>query len=200
MSSTRKQLILALAIAAASGLAPTLAWSADTATKPVVAGGAADGVRITVVGEITAVDAAARTVSIKGPQGNIGDYAVDPSVRNLEQVKVGDRVQLDYRAAVGLALVKGGDGIREKVEGESVNTAQAGAKPGGAVLKTTTIVANVLSVDKKRKLVKLQGPEGRVVDVQVRDAKLLKEVKANDQVVAKVTESVAINVKPAAAK
>jgi hypothetical protein len=198
MSSTHKQLILALAIAAASGLSPTLAWSADPATKPVVAGGAADGVRITVVGEITAVDAAARTVSIKGPQGNIGDYAVDPSVRNLEQVKVGDRVQLDYRAAVGLALVKGGDGIREKVEADSTATSKDGAKPGGAVLKTTTIVANVLSVDKKRKLVKLQGPEGRVVDVQVRDPKVLKEVKANDQVVAKVTESVAINVKPAA--
>lgn len=198
MSSTRKHLILAIAITTAAGLAPMHAWSADPAAKPVVAGGAADGVRITVVGEITAVDAAARTVSIKGPSGNIGDYAVDPSVRNLEQVKVGDRVQLDYRAAVGLALVKHGDGIREKVEADSTATAKDGAKPGGAVLKTTTIVANVLSVDKKRKLVKLQGPEGRVVDVQVRDAKVLKEVKANDQVVAKVTESVAINVKPAA--
>ena len=199
MKAIPNALILALSIAAAAG-ATAVHAQATPAAKPAVAGAAADGVRITVIGEITAVDAAARTVSIKGPQGNVGDYAVDPSVRNLEQVKVGDRVQLDYRAAVGLALVKGGDGIREKVEGESVNSAQAGAKPGGAVLKTTTIVANVLSVDKKRKLVKLQGPEGRVVDVQVRDAKVLKEVKVNDQVVAKVTESVAINVKPAAAK
>jgi len=183
-------LLLALALGAA---APARAQS----SQPAVAGAAADGVRITVVGEIVAVDAAARTVSIKGPQGNVGDYAVDPAVKNLEQVKVGDRVRLDYRAAIGLALVKGGDGIREKVEGESVTGAQAGSKPGAAALKTTTIVANVISVDRKKKLVRLQGPEGRVVDVQVRDPKLLKEVKADDQVVAKVTESVAINVRPA---
>jgi len=193
MKNTRLCLLLALALTAAAG-------STTVRAQASAAVAAADGVRITVVGEITAVDVAARTVSIKGPSGNIGDYAVDPAVRNLEQVKVGDRVQIDYRAAVGLALVKGGDGIREKVEGDSTATSKDGAKPGGAVLKTTTIVANVLSVDKKRKLVKLQGPEGRVVDVQVRDAKVLKEVKVNDQVVAKVTESVAINVKPAAAK
>lgn len=193
MKNTRLCLLLALALTAAAG-------STTVHAQASAAVAAADGVRITVVGEITAVDVAARTVSIKGPSGNIGDYAVDPAVRNLEQVKVGDRVQIDYRAAVGLALVKGGDGIREKVEGDSTATSKDGAKPGGAVLKTTTIVANVLSVDKKRKLVKLQGPEGRVVDVQVRDAKVLKEVKVNDQVVAKVTESVAINVKPAAAK
>jgi len=190
---------LAATALAFAALAPFTAPVARAAADPSVPQVVADGLRITVIGEVTAVDAAARTVAIKGPQGNKGVFAVDPAVKNLDQVKVGDRVRIDYKAAVALALLKNGDGIREKVEADSATQAQPGAKPGAAVLKTTTIVANVLSVNTKKKHVKLQGPEGRVVDVQVRDPKVLKAVKVGDQVVADVTETLAVNVRPAPA-
>ena len=136
-------------------------------------------------------------MTLKGPKGNIADLRVDERARNLEQVKPGDRVRLTYRVGVALALLKGGDGIREKVESESTARTAAGDKPGGAAMKTTTVVANVEEVNLQRQIVTLKGPEGKVVDVKVRDPKVLKEVKVGDQVAASVTESVVLRVRPA---
>lgn len=155
---------------------------------------------LSVTGEITAVDVANRIVSIKGPRGNINDLRVDPAVRNLEQVKVGDRVRLSYRIGVALALVKGGDGIRERVETDSAAVAAKGARPGAVAMTRTTIVANVFSVDRKKNIVTLRGTSGQLTDVHVRDPQVLKDVKVGDQVVANITESVALRVRPAPAK
>jgi len=171
--------------------------SAPKAERVVDAEGG--GVVVSAVGEITAVDVANRIVSIKGPKGNISDMLVDPRVRNLDQVKVGDRVRLTYRVGVALALLKGGDGIREKIESEGAVRSAPGAKPGGAVVKTTTVVANVEAVNTKKKIVTLRGPEGKMVDVYVKDPQVLKEVKVGDQVGARITESVAVRMQPAKA-
>lgn len=155
---------------------------------------------LSVTGEITAVDVAHRIVSIKGPKGDISDLRVDPAVRNLEQVKVGDRVRLSYRIGVALALMKGGDGIRERVETESAAVAAKGARPGGVATTRTTIIANVFAVDRKKNIATLRGPSGQLTDVHVRDPEVLRDVKVGDQVVANITESVALSVRPARAK
>ncbi|MDM0033072.1 hypothetical protein QTI33_13135 [Variovorax sp. J22P271] len=155
---------------------------------------------LSVTGEITAVDVANRIVSIKGPRGNINDLRVDPAVRNLEQVKVGDRVRLSYRIGVAVALVKGGDGIRQRVETDAAAVAEKGARPGGVAVNRTTLVANVFSINRKKNIVTLRGASGQLVDVHVRDPKALQDVKVGDQVVANITESVALRVTPAASK
>lgn len=155
---------------------------------------------LSVTGEITAVDVANRIVSIKGPRGNINDLRVDPAVRNLEQVKVGDQVRLSYRIGVAVALRKGGDGIRERVETDAAAVADKGARPGGVAVTRTTLVANVFSIDRKKNIVTLRGASGQLVDVHVRDPKAMHEVKVGDQVVANITESVALRVTPAPAK
>lgn len=158
------------------------------------------GTVVSVVGEVTAVDLANRVVTLKGPRGNISEMLVHDQVKNLDQVKVGDRVRLTYRVGVALALVKGGDGIREKVESQAAVRAAPGAEPGAAAVKTTTVVANVEAVNAKKKIVTLKGPEGKVVDVRVNDPQVMKDVKVGDQVAAKVTESVAVRVQHVAAQ
>jgi len=201
MKSLFKQSLLALSAAMALGaIALQPANAQDDKAKTIqVADAKGGGAVVSVVGEITAVDAANRIVSIKGPRGNVYDMLVDERVRNLDQVKVGDRVKMTYRVGVALALLKGGDGIREKVESEGAARAGEGAKPGGVLVKTTTVVANVEAVNAKRKIVTLKGPEGKVVDVLVKDPQVLKEVKVGDQVGARITESVAVRVTPAKA-
>lgn len=192
--------LAALIAASCTGLATVSAVQAQvtTAEKTAkIAEAEVDSEVVTVTGEVVAVDAASRTVSIKRPQGNVVVYRVDPKVKNLEQVKVGDRTRVDYKMGFALALKKGGDGIREKVEAESAAMAPEGAKPSIAAMKRTTVVANVLSVNKTKKIATLEGPEGNVVDVMVRDPQVLQEVEAGDQVVAVVTESMAVNVRPA---
>jgi len=196
-----KRSLLSLSALVALGAAtvpPALAQDSAAAPKAIqVADAEGGGVVVSVVGEITAVDAANRIVSIKGPKGNVSDMLVDERVRNLDKVKVGDRVRLTYRVGVALALLKGGDGIREKVETEGAARSAPGARPGGELVKTTTVVANVDAVNRKRRIVTLRGPEGKVVDVHVKDPEVLKDVKVGDQVGARITESVAVRVTPA---
>ena len=60
-------------------------------------------------------------------------------------------------------------------------------------------MADVLAVDQATQMLKLKGPEGHVVDIKVRDKKALADVKPGDQVVADVTEAVALTLKPAPA-
>lgn len=194
----KHSLVVALCASLALG---TLAGTAGAQEAPPrktveLADAKGGGTVVSVVGEVTAVDVANRIVSIKGPKGNIGDLRVDERARNLDQVNVGDRVRLTYRLGVAFALMKGGDGIREKVETEGRAQAPAGDKPGAAVVKTTTLVANVEAVDHKKKIATLKGPQGNLVDVKVRDPKVLQDVKVGDQVAAYVTESVALRVQP----
>jgi len=158
------------------------------------------GTIVSVVGEVIAIDPSTRVVSIKGPKGNIGNLRVDERAHNLDQIKIGDRVRLTYRMSVAFALMKGGDGIREKVETEGRAHAPAGDKPGTELVKSTTLVANVEAVNLKKKIATLKGPQGNLVDVQVHDPEVLKEVKVGDQVAAYVTESVAVHMQPVAQK
>ena len=193
--TTQRQVLICACAAIMLGSSAGMVGAQTPAKKKVELEDAQHGSTIvSVVGEVTAVDVANRVVSIKGPRGNVGEMKVDPAVKNLDKVKVGDRVRISYRVALALALMKGGDGIRERVETE------AGSKAGTSATKRITIVANVESVDTKRGIATLRGPEGNFVDVKVRDPKLLHDVKTGDQVVASVTETVAVGVQPATAK
>jgi hypothetical protein len=193
--TTRKQVLISVCAAISLGSSMGMVSAQTPAKKKVELEQAEHGATIvSVVGEVTAVDVANRVVSIKGPRGNIGEMKVDPAVKNLDKVKVGDRARISYRVALALALMKGGDGIRERVETEASSAA------GTSATKRVTIVANVESVNAKGGIVTLRGPEGNFVDVKVRDPALLREVKTGDQVVASVTETVAVGVQPVTAK
>lgn len=193
--TTQRQVLICACAAILLGSSVEMVGAQPPAKKKVELEDARHGSTIvSVVGEITAVDVANRVVSIKGPRGNIGEMKVDPAVKDLDKVKVGDRVRVSYRVALALALKKGGDGIRERVETE------ASSMSGASATKRITIVANVESVNAKRGIATLRGPEGNFVDVKVRDPKLLHDVKAGDQVVASVTETVAVGVQPVTAK
>jgi len=74
-------------------------------SKPGETPAGAIGQRISMTVTIVAIDKAARTVTIKGPEGNTETVkARDP--KNLEAVKVGDLVEITYTRALAIALDK----------------------------------------------------------------------------------------------
>jgi len=192
-------IIVAASLVVAFGL-PAAAQAEDKAVMTSSPGQATIAQKRRITATVEAIDVAKREVTLKGPKGKVVPLSVSPDVRNLEQVKVGDRVRLSYRIGVAVALVKGGDGIRERVETDAAAVAQKGARPGGVAVNRTTIVANVFSLNRKKNIVTLRGVSGQLVDVHVRDPKALQDVKVGDQVVANITESVALRVTPAPAK
>jgi len=201
-SHLRAALAVAGALSLGLGAVATQAQAASPPkpAHPLTLADAKGGAReVTVEGEVIGIDLPRRIVTLKGPQGNVADLRVDPAVKNLERVKAGDRVVLTYRVGVALALVKGGDDIRQRIDSVSGTTAAPGERPGGSATTVSTIVANVQAVDRAKRMVSLRGPQGRVVDVVVQDPLALEDVKVGDQVVARVSETLAVRVRPAKA-
>ncbi|HEY7163174.1 MAG TPA: hypothetical protein VIB79_01325 [Candidatus Binatia bacterium] len=61
---------------------------------------------IELTGTVQSVDANKRTVTVKGPEGNLRTFHVDKAVKNFNQVKAGDQVVLRITQAVALSVVK----------------------------------------------------------------------------------------------
>ena len=81
--------------------------------------------------------------------------------------------------------------------GETMKRAEPGQKPGGEAVRKVTVLADVVNVDAKKKLVTIKGPAGNLVDLQVEDPAQLKNIKKGDQVQALYSESRAVKVEPA---
>jgi Cu/Ag efflux protein CusF len=74
-------------------------------SQPGATPAGAIGQQVTITATIVAIDKAAHTVTIKGPEGNSETVkARDP--KNLEAVKVGDLVEITYTRALAIALDK----------------------------------------------------------------------------------------------
>lgn len=148
-------------------------------------------------GVVEAIDSQARVVTLKGDQGWSLDIPAGPEVRNFDQLKVGDRVAIVYRSALALALKKGGDSVRKDVEKTIQAAPGAGGKPGVLETRIRTVVSNVVALDRAKGVATLEGPHGRVLDVAARDPRLLADVEVGNQVVAVITESAAVEIRPA---
>ena len=56
--------------------------------------------------EVVAIDKATRTVTLKGPKGDVRDIVASDEVKNFDQVKVGDFLVVRYAQALTLELKK----------------------------------------------------------------------------------------------
>jgi hypothetical protein len=190
--------LTAVALAVAAIAAPIHA-QAQTAGAVVAKepGKVAMAEAVRVAATVQAIDKEKRLVTLKGPKGNTFVVNAGPEVKNFDHIKVGDQVVVRYVEALTLELKKASGGIRERVEREAAAVAQPGEKPGAAVGRQVTVVADVMAKDAKRQTLRLRGVE-RTIDLKVPDPKQFKLVKVGDQIEATFTEAVALSVEPAA--
>jgi hypothetical protein len=188
---------IALAISAILiGTAPLIARAqkatADVASAPgkVQASGT-----IKMTATVLSIDMGSRDVLLMDSQGKLHTINVSDQARNLDQVRVGDKVTAEYTEAISLKLKKRGtaDGPPVSAE-EAMVRSPMGAKPGGAVGRKVTAIATVTAVNTQKQLVTLRGPLGNEYEVQVLDPAQLKAVKTGDEVEVVYTEALAISV------
>jgi Cu/Ag efflux protein CusF len=185
---------LALAVAASPAPAQTTK-SSSVATGP----GTIKTVETTkATATVAAIDMATRTVSLKRADGSVIDVHAGEEVRNLDKVKVGDTVIAEYTEALSLSLKKGGAGAAKRVEKVEVARAPAGGQPSARVGVTTTVLADVIAVNRKSRVVTLRGPDGHTVDLKVNDPAQLGNIKVGDQVESVYTQANAVSVQPSA--
>ena len=191
----KKPSVLLMAVMLSGGLASTAAAQ----TKDEVAKakeGKPGGVIVDVTkltGTVKAVDMDKRTVTVEGSGGRT--VVVDAkNARNLEQVKVGDKVNLQYIESTAL-FVRKADAAPSAIESQEVTLAPKGEKPGGVVTKTIELSGNVEAIDTEKRTIALKGPAGNVRTFKVGpDAKNLGQIKKGDQVVLRFTEAIALSV------
>jgi hypothetical protein len=147
---------------------------------------------------VTKLDVAKRHLTIRNDAGDEYTIDVDPAVRNLEQLKVGDKIVVTYYQSVAASLGKAGEstGVAGTVEAD---TAKAGERPGGTARSTTRIPVTIVSVDTQKNVVKFRGDDDlvRSTDVVSPEGKaFIKTLKSGDKVMLTYTESVAVSVDP----
>jgi hypothetical protein len=147
--------------------------------------------------QVVSIDKATRTVTLKGPQGNVVDIVAGDEVRNFDQIKLGDFVVVRYAQSLTLELrkVKGAAGDVTVREGAA--RANPGERPAAAGAREVTAIATVTAVDPKKSTITLKGPRGNVVVLDVQNPDQFKVVKKGDQVDVTYTEAVALSVEPA---
>jgi hypothetical protein len=152
---------------------------------------------------VEAIDVNTRMVVLRQSDGTEFALVVDPEVRNLEQVKVGDRVVTRYRESLGAELVRRGDGSGD-TEAPSVSTTSAraadGAMPSGTASTQTRQTVRITNVDVKNNIVSFYGSDGlaRVLPVRTpQGQEFIAGLKAGDEVELTYTEAVAMSVEPA---
>lgn len=190
-----RSLVLAALIAALPAL--TVAQDAPKAATIIEKekGAVTFGETVELQGIITAIDKNTRAVTIKGGSGNELTITAGPQVKNFRKIKVGDLVTLNYVAALGLELKKGGGRLRERIESEQSAAAKPGEKPSGGVLRTVKVIADVMAVDAAAGSITLRGPQ-RSIDLTVKDKELLKDIRVGDQIAATYEEAVVVAITP----
>jgi len=151
---------------------------------------------------VEAVDIERRMVTLRGPQGNTFAVQVAPTVRNLAQVKVGDRVVARYYEALAAELRRRGDGSGETdapVIEAGIGRAADGAKPARVVGTQSRQTVRITNVNNNSHVVSFYGADGLARSLPVRTPQgreFISKLKVGDEVEVTYTEAVAISVEP----
>ena len=191
-----KKIIIAIVIAAIA----VGGYFYLTKPKAPIAGVAAQESALIYDGEVTKIDAATRTVTLKNKDGETSIVA-GPEVKNFAEIKVGNHFDVVYELAVAIELVKvKNPGTTSEQVSTSTTTAPQGDKPGMITTKTVTATATVESIDAAKNIVSLKGPQGNIFKVKVQNPDLMKDIAVNDQVKVVYTDAIAAVVSAPAAK
>lgn len=196
LSLSSSAILVSALMAAGASLAapPAAAPAARTMPGPVNAASAG----VTLQGTITALDTRTRKVTVTGADGGTLDVVAGADVRNFNQLKVGDKVTLDYTAAVALDLQPAGSAPLGVTKSTAQTVPARGAKPGGARSSTIELVTEVAAVNPTANTIALRGQSGNTQLIAVERPDLrakLPSVKRGDLVKISYTEAVALAIR-----
>lgn len=147
---------------------------------------------------VVAVDASARTLALRGPDGNVAAFNVGPEVRNLAQVKVGDILRVSYYSGVLFSIAEPGQAGEDGAV--AAGRAEEGERPGMMAGATMRETVEILSVARDGTAVSFRDAEGHVqsIDVPREEGRAFaRKLRRGDLVDIQYTEAVAIGVVPA---
>jgi len=148
--------------------------------------------KIQLTAVVEAVDREARTVTLKGPQGNTRTLQAREDSNNIDQIEVGDLVNVEYVQNMSIEVFAN-DGMEPGagVMGATA-TNKEGETPGVMEMQTTVVTAIVEDINIEANTFKLRWPEGEIMEYEARDPENLKKADVGDLVVVTYTEAIAL--------
>jgi len=140
------------------------------------------------------VDLQHRKVTVILEDGKKKTYKVDKSVQNLDEVQVGDRLDVSYTEEVMLMAGKSGETPGAAAIGE-VGVAPKGAKPAMVMADTSAVSVKILGVDAEKHRVTFEDPDGKKKSIKVsKSFQKLDQLQVGDTVDMVVAESLVVNI------
>ncbi|HKR11694.1 MAG TPA: hypothetical protein VJT15_06540 [Pyrinomonadaceae bacterium] len=155
-----------------------------------------DSDSVTMKASVEAIDKTARSVTLKGPRGNLVTVYASDTFQRFDQLKVGDVVTATFTVAVAARIRKAGDPEPKEVK-ETATVFKE--KIGGKAYAEQTITVSVEEIDRTAPSVTVKTPDGRIVSFRVKNAANLKNLKVGDQVDVTVGLGLLLSVDPAPA-
>ena len=151
-------------------------------TKPLVEDAIVVAEKYSIMeGVVTKIDAANRTATLKNDQGET-QFVAGPGVKNFKQIKVGDQLNVSFEIGVAVELLSSKGNIRSEKQTTTVTTAPVGDKPAGTVSNTTTVITDVMEIDKAKRNISVKGMDGEIHIIHVKNKKLFSQIALHDQI------------------
>lgn len=178
-----RSLILGLAAALVVG---SVAQAEQTVTK-------SDSVTATAT--IQAIDKANRLVTLKDETGAEDTMQVGPAMKRFDELKVGDKVKVQYYESLVLQVRKPGDAV--KTAGDTAKLSPGtGASPAATLSRQQTTTVEVMAIDQKLPSITVKTADGRTVTRKVENRKNLEGVKVGDKIDITYTQAALMSVEP----
>jgi hypothetical protein len=156
--------------------------------------------RVAVVAVVESVDQRTRDVLLRGPSGALLTVKAGPEVRNLAQVRPGDRVFVAYRQAIAVQLRRPGEALPPGTREVGAARAARGERPAGAAFDAVRVRVRIDAVDRRNGTVTFTGPNRVTRTVEVRDPAMrdfARGLRPGDEVEIEYLEALAVSVEPA---
>ncbi len=144
---------------------------------------------------VEAINQATREVTLRGPEGRTVTIVADKEARNLDQVSVGDVLNIEYKQSLSIEVFAADDGAAAGTGGLAATTrSDKGEMPALTAIDATVVTAVVEEINLAANTFKLKGPSGELKEFQARDPENLRKAAVGDIVVITYTEGIAANV------
>jgi hypothetical protein len=137
-----------------------------------------------VSGEVMVVNTETRLMTLKTADGEFVLIHVPPEAERLDQIKIGDKVTVEYSTSILVERIENAPGLLG-VSGSEQVTPEEGGRLGGSMTENITIFGKVDGVDASAGTVTVRGENGTET-FDVSDPSILSELKAGDGVVVRI--------------
>jgi hypothetical protein len=144
-----------------------------------VQGQVSDSESVTMKASIEAIDKTARSLTLKGPRGNLVTLHATENLKRFDQLKVGDVITATFTLAVAARIRKPGEPEPKEVKDAFTPFKD---KLGGKAYAEQTVTVSVEEIDRSASSVTVKTSDGRVLSFRVKNAANLQNLKIGDQV------------------